>query len=162
MEAITFRPITEADRDFLRTVYASTRAEEMAMVPWSAEQKAAFCEMQFVAQHTHYQKYHPTASYDVMERGGTGIGRLYVERGESVILVIDITLLPAYRGAGLGTRLLKELQEEARAAGKTLTIHVEKFNPALRLYRRLGFVEKEDVGVYLLMEWRAKEMANGE
>ena len=140
--------------DFLREVYTSTRAEEMAMVPWSEEQKAAFCLMQFNAQHSHYQKYHPTASYDVIERGGQGIGRLYVERGEREINIIEITLLPPYRGAGLGTRLLKELQEEARAAGKVLTIFVEKFNPALRLYQRLGFQPVEDKEVYLLMEWR--------
>lgn len=154
MEPITFRPFTEADLDFLREVYASTRAEELAMVPWTEEQKAAFCRQQFDAQHTHYQKYYPTASYDIIEQAGRGIGRLYVERKEREILVIDITLLPAYRGAGLGTRMLRELQEEAREARKTLLIHVEKFNPALRLYQRLGFRATEDKEVYLLMEWR--------
>lgn len=138
--------------DFLREVYASTRAAEMAMVPWSEAQKAAFCRMQFDAQHAHYQKYHPTASYDVIEWDGEGIGRLYVERGKDEINIIDITLLPQHRGKGLGTRLLREIQQEAMATGKKVTIHVEKFNPALRLYERLGFVAKEDMGVYLLME----------
>jgi hypothetical protein len=31
---------------------------------------------------------------------------------------------------------------------------VEKFNPALRLYKRLGFFETSDEGVHLAMEWR--------
>ncbi|MCX6982627.1 MAG: GNAT family N-acetyltransferase [Verrucomicrobia bacterium] len=143
------------DGPFLEAVYSSTRAAELAMVPWSAEQKAAFCRMQFTAQHTDYQRNYPAAAYGIIERGGTALGRLYVDRRESEIHILDITLLPEHRGAGLGTRLLRGLQEEARAAGKALGIHVEKFNPALRLYERLGFRAKEDLGVYLLMEWRA-------
>jgi ribosomal protein S18 acetylase RimI-like enzyme len=55
---------------------------------------------------------------------------------------------------GIGTKLLRELQDEAHTAGKVLTIHVEKFNPALRLYQRLGFQQIEDKGVYLLLEWK--------
>ena len=142
------------DEPFLESVYASTRAMEMAMVPWSAEQKAAFCRMQFVAQHTDYRRNYPAAAWDIIERGGAAIGRLYVDRGESAIHILDITLLPEHRGAGIGMRLLRTLQEEASAADKTLGIHVEKFNPARRLYERLGFRTKEDKGVYLLMEWR--------
>lgn len=80
------------------------------------------------------------------------VGRLYVDRWTREIRIMDIALLPEHRGAGIGTRLLRELQEEARAAGKALSIHVEKFNPALRLYERLGFRAREDKGVYLLME----------
>jgi hypothetical protein len=40
------------------------------------------------------------------------------------------------------------------AAGKPLRIHVERFNPALRLYERLGFRQIDDRGVYLFLEWR--------
>jgi ribosomal protein S18 acetylase RimI-like enzyme len=155
MEAITLHAVTDADTDFLRRVYASTRVAELAMTPWSDEQKEAFCRMQFDAQRSHYEKHYPAASHDIIQRGSVAAGRLYVDRGESEILIVDIALLPEHRGAGIGTKLLRELQEEARAAGKTLSIHVEKFNPALRLYERLGFLVKEDTGVYLLMEWRA-------
>ena len=55
---------------------------------------------------------------------------------------------------GIGTTLLHGLQSEAAAAGKPLRLHVERFNPALRLYERLGFQQIEDRGVYLFMEWR--------
>ena len=77
--------------DFLRRVYASTRTEEMAMVPWSEEQKAAFCRMQFEAQHAHYHTHYPNAAYDILQQGGREIGRLYVDRSETEILVMDIT-----------------------------------------------------------------------
>lgn len=144
------------DEAFLRELYASTRADELVQVPWTAEQKAQFCTMQFYAQHQHYETHSPLASRHVIERAGVGVGRLYVERTPEKIHIVDISLLPEHRGAGIGTQLLRELQQEAASAGVPLTIHVEKFNPALRLYQRLGFVLKEDKGaVYILMEWRA-------
>ena len=69
------------------------------------------------------------------------------------IRLIDIALLLEHRNAGIGARLLQDLLAEAAQAGKPVRIHVEKFNPALRLYERLGFTPIEDQGVYLLMQW---------
>ena len=143
------------DTPFLEAVYASTRAEELAQVPWSDDQKAAFCRMQFAAQHGHYQEHYPHADFQVIELQGKPIGRLYVHRGEREIRIIDITLLPDHRRSGLGSRLLRELQSEARTSGRPLTIHVEKFNPALRLYERLGFRTAADRGAYLFLQWAA-------
>ena len=148
------RPSTPEDEQFLRAVYASTRADELALVPWSDEQKRAFTDMQFNAQNADYRRNYPDAQYAVIEVQGISAGRLYVDRCSREIRIIDIALLPEHRGAGIGTRLLRALQDEARAAGKTLTIHVEKFNPALSLYHRLGFQQVEDKGVYLFLEWK--------
>jgi ribosomal protein S18 acetylase RimI-like enzyme len=142
------------DVSFSEQVYASTRAEELARTDWNDAQKAAFCHQQFTAQDAHYRQHYPGAQFSIIERGGVPAGRLYVARWEKEIRIMDIALLPEHRGAGIGTRVLRELQDEARAAGKALSIHVEKFNPALRLYERLGFRPKEDKNVYLLMEWR--------
>jgi ribosomal protein S18 acetylase RimI-like enzyme len=112
--------------------------------------------MQFNAQSAHYRENYPGASFQIIERDGVAAGRLYVARWEKEIRIIDIALLPEHRGAGIGTKLLKELQKEARAARKKLSIHVEQFNPARRLYERLGFQQVEEKGVYLLMEWSSK------
>lgn len=152
---VSLRPITPEDDSFLAGVYASTRAEELAVTGWSEEEKAVFCRKQFDAQSAHYRENYPGASLQIIERAGAPIGRLYVARWEREIRIMDIALLPTHRGAGIGAQLLRELQHEARAAGKSLSIHVERFNPALRLYERLGFKQVEDKGVYLLMEWRA-------
>ena len=114
-----------------------------------------FCRMQFAAQSADYQRNYPDASFQVIERNGVAAGRLLVLRSDEKIHVIDIALLPEHRGAGIGTKLLRELQEEAKAAGKPLTIHVERFNPALRLYQRLGFHMVEEQEVYFLMQWHA-------
>jgi ribosomal protein S18 acetylase RimI-like enzyme len=145
------------DEPFLERVYASTRADELAQVEWSAEQKAAFCRMQFAAQHQYYQEQYAGADFDVIELQGVPIGRLYVNRGQREIRIIDISLLPEHRGRGLGTQLLRGLQGEAREGGQVLTIHAEKFNPSLRLYQRLGFEVQEDRGVYLFMQWAAPD-----
>jgi ribosomal protein S18 acetylase RimI-like enzyme len=148
------RAATPEDEQFLRAVYAGTRAEELARVPWSDEQKRAFTEMQFAAQDAHYRRHYPGAQYSIIEVQGIPAGRLYVDRWKKEIRIIDIALLPEHRRDGIGTKLLRELQDEARTAGKAITIHVEKFNPALNLYRRLGFQQIEDKGVYLFLEWK--------
>jgi ribosomal protein S18 acetylase RimI-like enzyme len=152
---LTFRPATDADLPLLARVYASTRAEELAPLPLSDAQKAAFLEAQFQLQHAHYRKYYPQADWLVIARGATDIGRLYIERWPTQHRIIDIALLPEYRGAGAGEALLRDLMDEAASVGKAVSIHVEKQNPAMRLYRRLGFVTEEDKGVYDLMRWRA-------
>jgi ribosomal protein S18 acetylase RimI-like enzyme len=152
---LRFRRITDMDLPFLARVYASTRAEELAPAPLSDAQKAAFLDAQFRAQHAHYQKYYPQADWLVTMRGAEDIGRLYIERWPSQHRIIDIAFLPEHCGKGLGAALLRDLMDEATAAGKAVSIHVEKFNPAMRLYRRLGFVTEEDKGVYDLMRWTA-------
>lgn len=149
---IGLRPVVADDRDFLLQVYASTREEELRLVDWSPEQKTAFVRMQFEAQDTDYHRNYADASFDVIELDGQPVGRLYVARRENEVQIVDIALLPEQRGRGIGTALIRGLLDEAAAAGKRLSIHVELNNPALRLYARLGFAPVEQRGLYLLLE----------
>jgi GNAT superfamily N-acetyltransferase len=148
----TLRPARPEDREHLLAVYASTRAEELAPVPWTEEQKGAFVKMQFDAQDTHYREHYEGATYEVIEVDGVPAGRLYLHRKPKEIRLVDIALLAPFRGKGIGTRLLAELIAEAKGRGVPLTIHVELFNPARRLYERLGFTPVEEHGVHVLME----------
>ncbi|TPL57594.1 GNAT family N-acetyltransferase [Mesorhizobium sp. B2-4-2] len=148
---LAFRPAAEADMPFLARLYASTRMEELAVTDWSEAQKVAFLDMQFQAQHAHYRKHYPEADWLVVERAGQPIGRLYIERWPSQHRIIDIALLPAHRRKGHGAALLRDLIDEAWSSGKSASIHVEKNNPARRLYLELGFAAVEDKGVYDLM-----------
>src|SRR6476620_1109797 len=104
---LTLRTAADADRDFLFSVYASTRVHELALTDWSDTQKEQFCRMQAAAQDTYYRAHYPTAQYLVIECTGRPAGRLYLDHWQKEIRVMDITLLPAYRGAGIGTRLLR-------------------------------------------------------
>jgi len=141
--------------EFLFRVYHSTREEELAMVvDWTAEQKDAFVRQQFEAQHAWYQEHYEGAQFDVILVDGQPAGRLYVHRRPNEIRLVDITLLPEYRKGGFGTSILRDLLAEGEAAGKPVTIHVEIYNPAMRLYERLGFRPIEERGPYRLMEWR--------
>ncbi len=149
---VHLRPVTREDQSFLYRLYASTRVEELSAVPWSEEQKQAFLKMQFSAQSHDYQQNYPDAALQLIVRDGQPAGRLYVDRRAREICIVDIALLPEHQGAGIGSALLQELIAEANASGKSLTLHVEKFSPARRLYQRLGFVEIGDSGVHLHME----------
>ena len=149
---VTFRPITAEDEPFLRRVYASTRLEELAPLGWSADQQSGFLAQQFNAQHQYYQEHYADADFQLILLGEQPIGRLYVARWPDEIRLMDIALLPEHRNAGYGTHIIRELLEEAARARKPLRIHVEKFNPALRLYQRLGFFPIEDRGIYWYME----------
>ena len=149
---ITLRPAGPADDAFLRRVYAGTREEELAPVPWSDDERDAFLRHQFDAQDAHYRAHYDGASFDVIELDGVPAGRLYVARWPEEIRIMDIAILPEHRGAGAGTSLLRDLLDEGARSGKRVSIHVEKHNPALRLYERLGFLPVADKGVYLLLE----------
>jgi len=150
---VALRPVRAGDEPFLLRVYAATRAEELAPVPWSDEQKAAFVAMQFQAQSAHYAEHYDGMSADVVLVDGEPAGRLLVARWTQEIRIVDIALLPAFRGRGAGTELLAELMDEATEMGKRLSIHVERENRALALYERLGFEPVGGTGVHLRMEW---------
>lgn len=152
---LSFRPIAADDSDLLLRVYRSTREEELAMiVDWTEEMKDAFVRQQFTAQHAWYQEHYVGAEFQVILVDGVPAGRLYVHRRPAEIRLVDITFLPEFRSGGLGTSILRDLLAEGEAAGKPVTIHVEIYNPAMRLYERLGFGPVEERGPYRLMEWR--------
>jgi ribosomal protein S18 acetylase RimI-like enzyme len=152
---IALRRAAADDREFLLGVYASTRDEELSQVEWAPGQREAFLRMQFDAQDGQYRLHNPNGAFDVIEVDGQRAGRLYVDRRPTDIRIIDISLLPEFRGAGIGGRLIARLQEEAAAGSRTVSIHVEIHNRAAELYRRLGFVVAAELGVYRRMEWTA-------
>ena len=151
---LSFRRARDADLPFLARVHAASRADAFAAAPWPDAKKAAFVNMQFNLQHLHQRKHHPHADWLVIMRGGADAGRLYLERRGSWHRIIDIALLPEHRAKGAGEALLRDLMDEAASCGKALWIHVEKINPAMRLFRRLGFTVEEDNGLYEQLQWR--------
>ena len=152
-KAVSLRPIVPDDEHLLYRIYASTREEELTQVPWDDNQKEAFLRHQFAAQHTYYSQHFPAATFDVVLIGGIPAGRFYVDRREDEIRIIDIALLPEFRGRGIGSSLLRGLFEEATVAKNPVRIHVESYNEAKNLYQRLGFRNIGETGVHILMEW---------
>ncbi|HEY6968144.1 MAG TPA: GNAT family N-acetyltransferase [Candidatus Angelobacter sp.] len=154
---IALRPVTEADDEFLLSVYASTRADELAQVPWTQEQKDAFLRMQFAAQKRHYAAEYPQAHHDIIQVDGAPVGRIYIDRSGDEFHILDVTVLPGHRNRGIGSWLLRRVLDEARQMGTPITIYVESFNPSLRLFERLGFLKAEENGFQLLMRWQPNQ-----
>jgi len=148
----TLRVAHAGDESFLQAVYASTRPE-MALLPWSPEEGRTFLDFQSSAQEQHYRNSHSTLQRQVIEQNGRLVGRLYRAETAAEHRVLDIAVLPDFRGQGWGTYLLQVEIERARVAGVPLRLHVEQSNPARRLYERLGFVLEADQGIYLALKW---------
>jgi len=150
---VSLQPFTAADEPFLIQVYASSRADEMALVPWSEEQKLAFLTAQFNAQQVHYQKTYPEAQHDIVLVDGDPAGRLFVARLATEIRIVDLALLPKYRNRRIGSRLLNDLKRESEKLGVPLSVYVEQFNPSLPVFVHHGFIAGKQEGFHILMEW---------
>jgi RimJ/RimL family protein N-acetyltransferase len=151
--SVAYRPVGADDGVFLLDLYAGTRGDEMALVPWTEEQQRAFVKMQYAAQQEHYREKYPVASHEIILSNGRPVGHRYVARLEREIRIVDITVIASERNRGIGTFSLRELLDEAKEAGTVVTIYVETFNPSLHLFERLGFRQIAEHGAHLLMEW---------
>ena len=150
---ITLRDEVKEDESLRFELYASTRAQEMALVPWTIEQKEAFLKMQSDAQHSFYKEKYPTATYQVIVEDDVAVGRLYVQRETELIRILDIAIVPETRRKGIGTELVERLLDEGRQSQRPVHIYVETDNPALGLFERLGFSRRSEVGFNYLLEW---------
>lgn len=148
---LSLRSAVDTDEAFLRELYASSRAQEMESLSWNQADKTAFLEQQFDAQHRYYQEHYREADFLVLLQGEQSIGRLYIFRGPTTHNLMDLSLLPNWRGRGIGSHLLSLLIEEADMAGKSIRLYVEPDNPARRLYERFGFAITSQHPVYLEM-----------
>lgn len=151
---VSFRVVHDSDRAFLLGVYAATRDWEFALTVWPEDEKQDFLRRQFEAQDLHYQRMFPAAVRRIVVLDGIDIGRLYVERADDCLRIIEFSLLPDYRGRGIGTDILRSLLNEAHGGKVPVRLKVERDNPALRLYLRHGFVQTGAGGHHLALEWR--------
>lgn len=157
---IRLRSALPEDAPTLAEIYASTRDEELLQVPWSVEQKKTFTDWQSARQEEHYALHYPNAERLLIERldygpveGGRGaaIGRIYIDTTSVEVRLMEITLLPGRRNMGIGTCLMRELLRYAHALQRPISLHVEPFNPAKRMYERMGFKVTETRGLYEFM-----------
>jgi ribosomal protein S18 acetylase RimI-like enzyme len=151
---IRLDPIGPADEPFLYQTFASTRSDEMALTGWNAQQQELFLRMQYEAQRSSYLSQTPDAEYWLIRRDEMAAGRLILHRTSEKIYVVDIALIPEFRGLGIGSDLMEAIMQEASLAGKSVGLHVERFNPALRWYERLEFTVIGSGPIYLEMVWR--------
>ena len=158
VDRIAVRPAEPEDAEFLRGVFASTRELERRAARWTAEEWQGFIRLQYKAQETSYTTRFPSAERDIIQCGGIDIGEIWVHRSTDEIRLLDIAILPKYRSRGIGSFLIKQLQQDAESRNVPLRHFVEIENPdARRLYERLGFRAVETHGLHTLMEWRVAQ-----
>jgi ribosomal protein S18 acetylase RimI-like enzyme len=150
----SLRPASPADQEFLFQLYASTRQAEIAALGWSPAQQESFLRMQFQAQQRWYETAYAGAEHRIVMLDSKPAGRLLVERGAEAATLVDISLIPEYRGRGLGTMLLRDLLHGCQNSGLAVRLQVLKTNPAQRLYERVGFRRTNEDQLYFQMEWR--------
>jgi GNAT superfamily N-acetyltransferase len=155
-DRVELREATPADHEFLFRVYASTRQDELAATGWAQAQLEAFLRLQSAAQESDYRFRFPGTGWQVIVVGSVPAGRLLVHRSPAAIRLVDIALLPEFRGAGVGTTLINQLLAEAAAAALPVDLQVLAWNPVRHHYLDLGFVETGSDGVYVAMRWRGR------
>lgn len=153
---LALRHRTDGDLPFLAFLYACVREEELRQVDWPPERKNAFLQDQFTRQHQHYLQHYPQALWLLIERDGACVGRLYVEQTRAEIRLMEVSLLPQHRNRGIGSALLDALLAHADRAMLPVSLHVEPFNPAFRMYQRAGFITTQERGVYCYMQRPAR------
>lgn len=155
--SVTFRPVSPGDENFLFQLYSSTRAEELAGLPFDETQRETFLAMQYAAQRRDYERRFPEGEHQVILMGDQPIGRVYLVRREEEIRILDIALVPELRNRGIGSSIISTLLKEAVQHDKPVRIYVEQWSASLKLFERLGFRRTEDVGTHFLMEWRHED-----
>src|ERR1700690_2271036 len=143
---VSLRPEAPGDVGFLFEVYAGTRAEELALTNWNEPMRRAFLNQQFAAMRQGYRSMFPTGEFSIIERDGQPAGRMVIHRGAVEIRVVDLALLPAHQGRGIGTFLMRQVCADAANAGKPVHLSVLKNNRALRWYERLGVSQNGENG----------------
>ena len=149
---LSFRPVETEDRAFLLSLFTSARERELENVNWDGLQRETFLEMQYNAQQAHYQNHFPQREHRIILLDNRSIGMMDISRGSGEIRVLDIILRPENRNYGIGTSLMSNLLEESDRSAQPVRLYVEKFNPVLSLYKRLGFQTIDDTGVHYHME----------
>lgn len=157
-DSIELRPATAADEPFLVRVYKSSRGDDLRELGWEEDRINEFLEMQYEAQRAFDHTDHAHATDEIVLCSGNPAGRLLVESSADELLCVDLALLPEYRNRGAGTFLIRRLQKQASASNRPLRLQVIRFNRAINLFERLGFVRTSETGTHFQMEWKRSQV----
>jgi len=151
--SIALRPATTEDGEFLLAVFKSSRGDDLRELGWDEDRIGEFLGMQFQAQQRLYQNDYQRADDQIVLCEQQPAGRLTVERRDHEIRCVEVALVPAHQNTGIGTFLVRQLQDEAKLANKPLRLGVIRFSRAVSLFERLGFARTSETGTHFQLEW---------
>ena len=145
------RPADIGDVEFAWRLYEQLmRARTEALIPWRADRQREVVESAL-----------RSGGMQVIVVDGAVSGWLHVHENAELIELLQLYLVPKQQRRGIGTAILRALQDRARAHRRPLRLNVLVNNPARRLYERLGFhIERSDA-IKHYMSWRAAGAAAG-
>ena len=151
--SISTRPVTSDDHEFLFEVYQSSRGDDLRGLGWEQARVIEFLRMQYEAHQQFHDREFKNATDEIILVGGERAGRLVIERREHEIRWIDLSLLPQFQNSGVGSFLIRKIQDDARRTRKPLRLQIIRFNRAVNLFERLGFVRTSETGTHFQLEW---------
>lgn len=147
-----FQEETNKDEEFLLSLYASTREDELIMNSMTQKEKKIFIKQQFTLRQKEYKEKFTDAKFLIIKRKKQNIGRVVYNFKDKVHL-IDIAFVKKSRSSGFGTKIINSLISNANKLNKTFKLSVCMDNPrALQLYHRLGLEIVNTQGYYYFME----------
>jgi ribosomal protein S18 acetylase RimI-like enzyme len=152
-DSISLRPAAAEDDSFILDVYKSSRGDDLRGLGWDEERISEFLSMQYDAQQKFHAQDYQHSSNELISCDDRRAGFLITERREHEIRCVDLALLPEYRNRGIGSLLMRQLQDQARAEEKPIRLQVIRFNRAVNFFERLGFERTSETGTHFQMEW---------
>jgi len=151
---IRTRPETAADEAFLFALFESVKGAELAAMPIGVAMRRQLLAMQFRAMSTGYRSAFPAARFLIVLLNDAPVGRLIVNDDADCTRIVYIALLPEWRRHGLATALMTAVLDEPRKHGRRCeaTVTVDNF-ASMRLWARLGFMERERSLTDVILEW---------
>lgn len=123
------RPGTDADFPFARRLYLSSmKPLLMALGAWNENEIEEAFRGYFIPDEVR-----------IVTRNGSDVGWIQVSQTDQEFCLDQLHLLEEVRGQGIGTALINSTITAALAENKTVSLSLVKGNPAITLYRRLGF-----------------------
>lgn len=147
-ESVMLRLATQADHEFARNAF---------MVAYRDVMEAQYGEWDQAVQDKKFQEVwdDKESKIQIVTVGGKPSGFIQVEELPDVLWFDELVLLPEAQGKGVGSSLIRQLQEKAAQLQLPVKLNVLHANPAIALYKRLGFDEIGDTETYTEMEWKS-------
>jgi GNAT superfamily N-acetyltransferase len=141
---LTKRAATDADTEFARKTHHVSYHDVIVKQFGDFDEKV---------QDDFFAKSWKPETHQILLYGNDECGYFSHEVFDDHIFAHELVLLPAFQGKGIGSRVLQELMEEAKAKGLPLRLQVLKENKAQHLYRKLGFKDAGLTDTHILMEF---------
>ena len=138
---VRLRPFQESDFEFVRELYFETmRGAIEPYFGWNRMQ-----------QEESFSTWFKPNEARIITADGTDAGWIQQRQNTAEIFLGSIYVTPAMQGKGIGTSVIQDLLHLAGLQSQAVTLAVMKINPAIRLYRRLGFhaTHEDDYKVYM-------------